>query len=151
MGASTTTVRQSVAEVARKDVTLVYVASRDANGVVVCTSAAPPAGAAELRCRFPGGVEVPAVRGEGVVCCTPPDAGDAAQPYSVHADGSLFAEGVFDAKAPQEPPTEIPAKPAGRLSGLMPFAIMCVVASAGGSALRPALSRWLQHRRVRQR
>ena len=125
MGTSTTTVRQGATE-ARADVSLVYVAARDSSGKVLCTSVAPPAGAAELRCRFPGGAEVPATRcdGGGGVCCMPPDAGDAAQPYSVLADGVQFSEGVFDAAAQASAPQEPPAKPAGRFSGLKPFAIM---------------------------
>ena len=120
MGSSTTTVRQSAAA-SSADVSLVYVAARDASGAVLCTSVAPPAGAAELRCRFPGGAEVPATRCDGGVCCTPPDA---AQPYGVLADGVQFAEGVFDAAAQASAPQEPPAKPAGRFSGLKPFAIM---------------------------
>ena len=105
---------------------LVLVATRHGDsGAVLCTDAVP-ASAAQLRCRFPNGVDVPAARCEAGVCCTPPETREAAAPFAVWADETLLAEGLYDPKA-------APAR--GRRSGLKPFAIMCVERRA--AAQRP--------------
>lgn len=127
MASSTTTVRVD-ASTRKADVALCYIATRDAAGAVLCTASAPPAGAANLRCRFPGGAEVPAAGCDGGICCTPPETAAGAIPYSVlYDDAQLLAEGLLDTGAPPAAPAEAPAKPAGRMSGLKPFAIMCAL------------------------
>ena len=110
------------------DATTLRMAARRADGTVLCTSRAPPEGAAAtLRCRFPGGMDVPAQRcasSGGVVCTPPPDGGGgAAQPYECYADDALLAEGVYD---PTAAPADAPAPPSPpKRGGMRPFAIMC--------------------------
>jgi hypothetical protein len=104
-------------------VAAVQMARRDVSGAVLCCAASPPAGATTLRCRFPGGADVPAQRcaKSGGVSCVPPASataagGGAVQPYEVFANEELLAEGVYDAAA--EPPK-------AKRHGLGPFVIMC--------------------------
>lgn len=113
----------AVEAVARPNAAVVHVASRDADGVLLCTSLAPPPGVVALRCRFGDAGEVAAQRAPcGGVQCTPPSATTTAsqtnaQAYTVLADSVPFAEGVYEASSPAK------LSP-GQPSGLRPFAIM---------------------------
>jgi hypothetical protein len=130
----TSTVTEVLMQPAGGSSAAVQMARRDASGAVLCCAAPPPPGATTLRCRFPGGADVPAQRcaTSGGVTCVPPacDGAAAAQPYQVFADDALLAEGVYDAAA------EPPPKPLSKRHGLKPFVIMCVRCACQRPALR---------------
>ena len=133
---STTVTRQQSG-----DAVALRMAARRADGTLLCTSRAPPEGAAAtLRCRFPAvAADVPAQRCAscgGVVCTPPSDSGGgAAQPYECFAGDALLAEGVYD---PTAAPADAPAPPPPKRGGMRPFAIMCAARRACGAAVGTA-------------